>query len=87
MKTSVDIDDTLFARVKAIADAKGLSMRSMIESGLQFLVREHHKDAAAYQLPDARFKGVQGFAPGASEQSIAAAIREMNDVSASEYFK
>jgi hypothetical protein len=87
MKTSVDIDDNLFARVKAIADAKGLSMRAMIESGLQFLVREHHKGAAPYVLPDARFSGIQGFAPGATEQSISSAIREMNDSLGTEHFK
>jgi hypothetical protein len=79
MKTSVDIDDQLFARVKVIADEKGLTLRAMIETGLQFLVREHSKVAPSYEMPNAQFSGVKGFVAGASDATIAASLREMNE--------
>jgi hypothetical protein len=87
MKTSVDIDDHLFARVKEIADESGLTVRAMIESGLQFVVREHGKKHSRYMMPDARFSGTPGFAPGASEEHVASALREMNDELAAGKFK
>jgi RNA:NAD 2'-phosphotransferase (TPT1/KptA family) len=79
MKTSVDIDDHLFARVKEIADESGSTVRAMIEAGLHFVVREHGKGRSRYKIPDARFRGTTGFAQGASEASIASYLREMND--------
>jgi hypothetical protein len=78
MKTSVDIDDHLFARVKAIADEKGLTLRAMIEAGLQFLVREHGNFSSSYIMPNAQFDGAKGFVAGASDATVAASIREMN---------
>jgi hypothetical protein len=78
MKTSVDIDDHLFARVKAIADEKKLTFRAMVEAGLQFVIREHHKAMPSYVMPNAQFKGAKGFVAGASEASISLSIRDMN---------
>lgn len=83
MKTSINIDDQLFKKIKSLADSKGLTFRAMVETGLHFILRENSKSKTIYQMPNGQFKGQIGFVDGASESSISSVLREMNDTLAS----
>jgi hypothetical protein len=51
MKTTVEVPDALFQRVKRLAKRTGRPMRALIEEGLR-RVLEQEQPAARYRLPD-----------------------------------
>ena len=50
MKTTVDIADELFARLKRLSLETGRPMRSLIEEGLRRVLE--HEDRPTWTLPD-----------------------------------
>ncbi len=82
MKTSLDIDDNLYLKVKAIADARGTTFRALVEAGLQFLLRGEAEKQAPFRLPAAHFDGPPGFAEDAGDRSVSTAIAELNEAGA-----
>lgn len=65
MKTTVDIADALFERVKALASKEKTSLRALIEEGLA-QVLERRAAQKGFTLRDASFKG-EGLHPGVAE--------------------
>lgn len=51
MKTTVEIDDVLFARARKHARRTGQTMRSLVEEGLRRCLEEK-PPAQSYKLPD-----------------------------------
>ena len=51
MKTTVEIDDALFVRVRKHARRTGQSMRSLVEEGLRRCL-DAERSATGYRLPD-----------------------------------
>jgi len=62
MKTTLDLDDTLLARAKALAARQRTSLTRLIEEGLQLRLRTQRIRAKPAKLPVYRGKG--GLAPG-----------------------
>jgi hypothetical protein len=61
MKTTVDIADDLFNRTREIAQREGLTLRALIEEGLQAALARREKKAS-YRWPDLSVDG-EGLAP------------------------
>jgi hypothetical protein len=61
MKTTVEIADSLFAEVKAYAQAHGLSFREVIEEGLRHVIKRGRR-SPKFCLRNGSFrgKGLQG---------------------------
>lgn len=78
MRTTIDLEDNLFARVKKLMSRRGVTLRSLVEESLRRLVEEDQK-RVPFKLRDASFKGPRGFAPGAGPDDIAGALRAIND--------
>ena len=51
MKTTVEIEDALFARARRLAQRTGRSMRSLVEEGLRRCL-EAQQQTTRYRLPD-----------------------------------
>ncbi len=51
MKTTVEIEDALFARARRLAQRTGRSMRSLVEEGLRRCLEEQ-RQPTRYKLPD-----------------------------------
>lgn len=81
MRTSIDISDALLAKARKVMAKKRVTLRSLVEEGLRRVLDEDPR-ASDFELRDARFDGPTGFAPGATEADVAAAIRELNERSA-----
>ena len=78
MRTSVEISDALMSNARRVMHERNVTLRQLIEEGLRRVLA----DGAApgeFRLPDAAFTGKVGFAPGAGPDSIAAALREINE--------
>ena len=51
MKSTIELPDDLLARARQVAQREGLSMESLIEQGLQLVLRAHlQKPAAALHI-------------------------------------
>ena len=61
MKTTLDISDALLKRAKVIAARDGITLRSLVERGLQSVLTEK-EFAKPYKLRDGSVKG-QGLHP------------------------
>lgn len=66
MKTTVDISNDLFRRVKRIAGEQGITMREIIESALRSFLQSRSSPARPFKLRKQPFTG-QGTAPGIHE--------------------
>jgi len=57
MKTTVEISDGLFAEAKRAAQAKGVSLRELIEQGLRWAVDSSKKPGRKFKLKDGSVGG------------------------------
>ncbi len=64
MRTTVDLPDDLFRQAKIVAAREGVTLRSLIESGLRSELARRR--TAPYRLPDFSFGG-NGMAAGIDE--------------------
>ncbi len=55
MKTTIDLSDALFEQAKAAAKAQGVSLRTLVERGLQMAIRPREAMAEP-ELPDLVFR-------------------------------
>lgn len=62
MKTTLDLNDALLIRAKALAAQQGTTLTRLIEDGLQLRLRKQKTPARRVRLPVYRGKG--GLAPG-----------------------
>jgi hypothetical protein len=67
MKTTLDLNDTLLARAKAMAARQRTSLTRLIEEGLQLRLRAQRAPARPMRLPVYRGKG--GLLPGLTGRS------------------
>jgi Bacterial antitoxin of type II TA system, VapB len=79
MRTTIDLSDSLMARVKRLMAKRKTTMRALVEEGL-YLLLEEEQSRAAFKLRDASFKGERGFADGAGPEDIPRVLQEINDV-------
>ncbi|MBI2374198.1 MAG: DUF2191 domain-containing protein [Deltaproteobacteria bacterium] len=66
MRTSIDIPDALFAKIKRLARKRGLPFRELVEEGLQHVLAED-RGTTKFKLEDRSFEGdglVVGLAEG-----------------------
>jgi hypothetical protein len=56
MRTSFNLPDALLERARAVARARGLSLRDLVEEGLTGVV-ERAEARPGYELPDLSFGG------------------------------
>jgi hypothetical protein len=56
MKTTIDIADSLFRRVKALARREGVPMRELVERGIALALEERGRNAV-FRMRDASFRG------------------------------
>lgn len=66
MKTTVDISNDLFRRVKRIAGEQGITMREIIESALRSFLQSRSSPSRPFKLRKQPFAG-RGPAPGVHE--------------------
>lgn len=65
MKTTLDLDDDLIARAKALAAREGRSLTSLIEDGLRLRLRSRHSSARRVEEPRlAIYRGRGGLVAG-----------------------
>ena len=77
MKTTIEINDALLADARRVAEQEGLTLRSLVESGLRAVLSGRERPAR-YRLPDRSVPG-NGLQPefqGASWEKIRDAIYE-----------
>ena len=63
MKTTVEIGDRILARAKKLAAARGVPLRSVMETALQQYIRQAAPAAKGFRLEDRSFTG-HGLQPG-----------------------
>jgi hypothetical protein len=56
MKTTIEIADSLFRRVKATARREGVPMRELVEHGIALALEERARNAV-FRMRDASFRG------------------------------
>jgi Bacterial antitoxin of type II TA system, VapB len=78
MKTTIEISDPLFAKAKALAQKENTTLRSLVEQGLQQVIRERssNQKKAPFKLRDGSVDGGQ-LTPEAIARGGWAAMREM----------
>ena len=65
MKTTLDLDDELLVRAKALAAREGRSLTALIEDGLRLRLRLRRAGAGRVSEPDiAVYAGSGGLVPG-----------------------
>lgn len=77
MKTTIDISDPLLRKARKVAARDGVTLKTLVERGLQHVVAEPGRKAP-FRLRDASFRG-KGLRPelrGASWEQIRALIYE-----------
>lgn len=52
MKTTIDIDDALFQRMRRHARRVGRPMRAIVEEGLRRVLEDPQGERAPFQMPD-----------------------------------
>ena len=67
MKTTIEISDALLREVRRLAVREGVTLRTMVERGLQRVLAET-KHAAPFKLRHASFKG-RGLQPALQDAS------------------
>ena len=65
MKTTLEVNDALFTRAKALAAREGTSIRALVEEGLRRLLEER-RGRQPFKLRRASFAG-KGLQPGQDE--------------------
>ena len=65
MKTTIKVSDALFEEAKAMARARGITLRELIEAGLLAVVdKAHHREPVTYRRHTVNGNGLQ---PGVRE--------------------
>ena len=62
MKTTMDINDALLDAAREIVEREGVTLRSLVEDGLRYMVAERQAHHAAFTMRDAAFDG-RGLGP------------------------
>ena len=57
MKTTVEIPDDLLNEARSVADAERVTLRSLIEEGLRWVISRHKKPGERFALRDAAVSG------------------------------
>lgn len=78
MRTSIELSDSLLARVRKIMAKRKVTLRALVEEGLRRVVEEDQA-APPFKLRAAAFKGPLGFAPGMGADDIPRVLREVNE--------
>jgi hypothetical protein len=60
VKTTIEINDELLRRAKIRAAERGLTLRELVERGLERVLAENQAARNLYELPDGRFRGEGG---------------------------
>ena len=77
MRTTIDLPDAIFRRVRALAAARKATLRSLVIEGLQGLLERPR--SGKFKLRDGGFPGKPGFASGGGVENIAETIRQVNE--------
>jgi Arc/MetJ family transcription regulator len=56
MKTTIEISDALLSEAKRLAAREGITVRTLVEQGLRYAIRER-RTHAKFQLRKATFRG------------------------------
>jgi hypothetical protein len=78
MRTTIELSDSLLARVRRVMAKRKTTLRALVEEGLR-KVLEEERAVPAFRLRDASFKGPAGFAQGAGPEDIPRVLREVNE--------
>jgi Arc/MetJ family transcription regulator len=57
MKTTIDITDALLAEARQLADQKGTTLKSLVETGLRHVIEENTAETKPFRLKKHTFKG------------------------------
>ncbi len=74
MRTSIDIPDELMAEIRAELGARGMTFREAVIEGLRRTLLQPRSEQG-FELRDASFEGIIGFAPGFGADDVTDAIR------------
>ena len=76
MKTTIDISDALFEQARAQARARGVTLRSLVESGLRLVMAQSKPTTERFELRDFSF-GTPGLQGGLEAHSDPTKWRDM----------
>ena len=68
MKTTIEIADSILEQAKTIAAREGTTMRTLVETGLRYVVAERQARYSVFELRDASFDG-EGIQPDLRDAS------------------